>query len=513
MKPDTGRIKVNIFILLLAVINVVIHLLVINNLEYHRDELLYFSLGLHPSTGYETVPPMIGWIAWLMHHLFGFSLFSVRIFPALMSGVMVFLISAMTRELGGGSYARVLAAIALIISGFSLRSFELYMPVHIDLFFWTLLLYIIIRYVNSGSDRYLLLIGVVAGLALLNKYLIGLLFLSLVVVVPFTSYRRIFSNKKFWTGLILGLVIFSPNLIWQITHQLPVFHHLSELERTQLVNVDRKGFLGDQLIMPAVASFFTVAGLIYLIIDRKGVKYRFLLITGLLVVVILFLLKGKSYYTLGIFPFLIAAGAVSWSNILKKNWSRVLFPLVMTGLTIPVLPMMLPVCKAECLVKYFSSVEKKFGFKSIRRFEDGSIHSLPQDYADVLGWEELTRIASKAWDMVPDKKAAFIYCENYGQAGAITLIGRNYGLPEAVSFNESFIYWIPKQFNPDIKYLIYINNELGDDVKELFKKITLVGKISDKLAREYGTQVYLCEDPAGSFNFFWTERLEALGNE
>ena len=100
-----------------------------------------------------------------------------------------------------------------------------------------------------------------------------------------------------------------------------------------------------------------------------------------------------------------------------------------------------------------------------RRFEDGSIHSLPQDYADMLGWEEMTSLADKAYNMIGDKESAFIYGENYGEAGAITVIGKKYGLPEAVSFNESFQYWIPVQFNPDIKSVIYINDEPGDDIK------------------------------------------------
>ena len=78
-----------------------------------------------------------------------------------------------------------------------------------------------------------------------------------------------------------------------------------------------------------------------------------------------------------------------------------------------------------------------------RRFEDGSIHSLPQDYADMLGWEEMTALAAKAYNMIGDKESAFIYAENYGEAGAITVIGKKYGLPEAVSFNESFQYWAP----------------------------------------------------------------------
>ncbi len=510
MKSISDKDRSNLLILLLALINVFIHLLVINNLEYHRDELLYFSLGLHPATGYETVPPMIGWIAWLMQHIFGYSLFAVRIFPAVISGVMVLLVSEITRELGGSLYARILAATGFIISIFGLRTFELFQPVHIDMLFWTLLIYIIIKYINTTSEKFLIFIGIVAGASLLNKYLIGLLFLGLLTVVPFTPYRKILSNKKFWLGLAVGFTIFLPNLIWQFVHDFPVFHHLSELERTQLVNVDRKGFLMDQLLMPGAATFITVAGLFYLFINKSVARYRFLGIVVLLVVAVLYLLKGKSYYTIGLFPFLMAAGAVSWEKILKIIWLKLLFLVVLVAMTIPILPMGLPVYKAKGLVKYFSVVEKKHGLTIGRRFEDGSIHSLPQDYADMIGWEELTSIADKAYNMIGDKKASFIYCENYGQAGAITIIGKKYGLPEAVSFNESFIYWIPKKFDPDITSFIYINDELGKDIQLLFKKITLVGSISNPDAREYGTQVYLCEEPRGSFNEFWEKRLERL---
>ena len=78
----------------IALLNVISHLVFSYNLEYHRDELLYFSLGSHPAFGYATVPPMIGWVAWIMQQLFGNSIFAVRLFPALMSGLMIFLVSA-----------------------------------------------------------------------------------------------------------------------------------------------------------------------------------------------------------------------------------------------------------------------------------------------------------------------------------------------------------------------------------------------------------------------------------
>jgi hypothetical protein len=176
------------------------------------------------------------------------------------------------------------------------------------------------------------------------------------------------------------------------------------------------------------------------------------------------------------------------------------------------LPIGLPVFKPAGLVAYFKNLELKYGIVIGRRFEDGSIHSLPQDYADMIGWEELASITNKAYQMIGDKKASFIYCENYGQAGAVTIIGKKYGLPEAVCFNESFKYWIPTKFNPDITSLIYINGKLGKDVQMLFNKSTLIGKISDPDAREFGTSVYLCEDPKVSFNEFWTNRLKDLSD-
>jgi hypothetical protein len=497
-------------IFLLAIINVAIHLYFGKNLEYHRDELLYFSLGMHPAFGYATVPPVIGWIAWLMQNLFGYSVFAVRLFPALMGGVMVFLISAIAKELGGSGYARILAAVGLMVSVFGLRTFLLFMPVHIDLMFWTLLFYLIVRYINTSSDKYLFLIGLTAGIALLNKYLIGLLLFILIIIIPFTRYRTIFRNRKFLFGLLAGLIVFLPNLIWQIVNGLPVINHLGELARTQLVHVSKTSFLIDQIASPTAASLLTIAGIIYLFVNKDARKYRFLGLTVISVIITLILLQGKSYYTQGVFPFLIAAGAVSWEKILKTKLARLFLVFLILIITLPIIPIGVPVFKKGKLVEYFNHLKTKYGMDFMCRFEDNSIHSLPQDYADMLGWKELAAVTARAWDMVPDKKAALIYCENYGQAGAVTIIGRKYHLPEAVCFSESFRYWIPKQFDPDIKSIIYINDEPGDDIRKLFRKITKEGSISDPDAREFGTSVYLCEDPVSSFNEFWTARIKNI---
>jgi hypothetical protein len=502
--------KIDLPILLMALFCTVLHLLFIGNLEYHRDELLYFSLGQHPAFGYASVPPLIGWIAWLMEHLFGYSLFAVRIFPAAMSGIMVWLVSSLAVELGGKHYAKLLAGLGIIIPVFALRSFSLYMPVQLELFFWTLAIFLVIKYINTDLDKYLLIFGVVAGIALLNKYLIGLLFLIMLMIIPFTPHRKILGKKMFWVGLAAGAIIFLPNIIWQITHGMPVFRHMSELASTQLTHVDRTSFLVEQITSPGAASILTVAGIIYLLVNRSAARYRFLGLAVIGVILSLMLLHGKSYYTQGVFPFLIAAGAVSYESIFIKWYTRTVLPLVLVILTIMILPFGLPVFKTEGLKKYFDHLESAYGVDLGRTFEDATKHSLPQDYADMLGWEELTALTNKAYRMIEDKSSSFIYAENYGQAGAITVIGKKYNLPEAVSFSESFVYWFPRQFKTEIKSGIYINHELGEDVGKIFSKITEIGKISDPDAREFGATVYLLQDPVISFNQFWNERTRSL---
>ena len=497
-------------IICMALLSLYIHLAFINNLEYHRDELLYFSLGMHPAGGYASVPPLIGWIAWLMQNIFGYSVLAVRIFPAVLGCVMIILSAAMARELGGTRYASFLSALGLLISVFFLRSFGLFHPVHIEIFLWTLIIYVIIKYINTQKNKFLIVFGCLAGVALLNKYLSGMLLIGLLAIIPFTKYREVLGRKMFWTGIGAGFLIFLPNMVWQVARGLPVFNHIGELYDTQLVNMDFPLFLSEQLLMPFAGTFLTVAGIIFLLAGGKMKRYRFLGYLSIFIIAGLMLLKGKGYYTLGIFPLLIVSGAVSYDSWLKGYLPRILFPLILVLLTLPVLPMGLPVFDAKGLIKYFSNLDKKYGIDVGRRFEDGSIHSLPQDYADMLGWEEMTALADKAYRMADDQKAAFIYCENYGEAGAITVIGKKYNLPEAVSFNESFQYWAPPQFNPDIKSVVYINDEPGDDIKTLFGKITLVGRISNPDAREYGTGIFLCEEPSGSFNLFWKTRLQEI---
>ena len=187
----------------------------------------------------------------------------------------------------------------------------LFHPVHIEIFLWTLSIYMIIKYINTQNDKFLIFFGIVAGVALLNKYLAGMLFIGLLVIIPFTRYREVLRKKMFWTGIAAGFLIFLPNLVWQAVKGFPVFHHIGELYDTQLVHMDFPLFLPNSFLCHFAGTILTIAGLIFLLTGRKSEKFRFLGFLALFIIAGLMLLKGKSYYTLGIFPLLIVSRSSS----------------------------------------------------------------------------------------------------------------------------------------------------------------------------------------------------------
>jgi hypothetical protein len=502
--------NLNVWIGAIAVFNIAIHLVFYDTLGFHRDELLYFSLGANPSAGYASVPPFTGIMAWLMIKIAGSNLFSARLLPAIFSGFMVLLASGIVKELKGGNYARVLAAIGIVLTPINLRGFYFFQPVFFDVFFWTLIFWILLKWINTANDKWLVLLGIATGIGLMNKYLILLQIICLCIVIPFTPYRTVFRNRSLYVAAGIALLIFLPNLIWQAVHGLPVITHMKALNDSQLVHVSRVNFLTDQVLIGFMSSLLILPGLFAPLFSRSLKLARPMIIVSFLVIFILLLLRGKSYYTAGILPFLVCSGAVFWERTLRSPALRIVLPALMILLSIPAFPLGIPVWRAEKLAEYFAGMKRITGFDAVLRDEDGRYNALPQDYADMLGWDELTEAAAKAYARVEDKDASLIYCENYGEAGAITILGKKYGLPPPVSFSESFFYWAPRDFEKEITSVIYINDEMGKDVESLFGDIQIIGSISNPLAREYGTKVYLCKKPATSFNAFWRKRVKEV---
>ncbi|WP_157976161.1 ArnT family glycosyltransferase [Lewinella sp. IMCC34191] len=491
----------SIWVTAFTLLAIVLHLYAATSLSYHRDELLYFALGYHPDWGYPSVPPVIGWLAGLVRITLGTSVFAVKFLPAVLSGVFVWLIAAIVKEMRGGTFATVLACATAVFMPVSLRTFHLFQPVHLDLIWWTVLTLLLLRYLNTARSRYLLYLGVVVGVALLTKYLVllwvGGLLLGLLIFRP-----TIFRERHLYYGAGIALLIWVPNLLWQVTHDWAAVGHLQALSRQQLVNVNRMNILTDQLTMAFAGSLLLVPGLFQLLR-----RYRVLATAVCFTFAVLLLLRGKSYYAMGTFPALITAGAVLWEKWLGPTGWRYVLPVAMVVLTVPILPLGLPVIGEAALVTYFQDLERDYGIVPGRRWEDGKIHPLPQDYADQLGWTELQQALVAAYAQEPSPETTALYCENYGQAGAALMVKGHQGVPEPISFSDAFNYWVPDSLSEPFTAFYYINDEPASDLDDWFGQVEVVGAIDKPEAREYGTRIYRYSEPLRPFQEFWTARL------
>ena len=145
------------------------------------------------------------------------------------------------------------------------------------------------------------------------------------------------------------------------------------------------------------------------------------------------------------------------------------------------------------------------------KWEDQQLHATTQDYADMLGWEELSIQVSNTYRLIPENERALttIFANNYGQAGALDHYRKKYAYPATVCLSSSYALWSPETINT--KHFIYIDDEYPDDLEHAFKKVVKVSQIENPYAREKGTSVYLLSYPIESIlPIYQQHRLEAL---
>jgi len=164
-----------------------------------------------------------------------------------------------------------------------------------------------------------------------------------------------------------------------------------------------------------------------------------------------------------------------------------------------VMPAALPLFSPEKEADFVKNVVKIPGLQGILRWEDGKYYALPQDFADMIGWQEIADMTGQAWQAIPDKSNAAIYAENYGMAGAIEHFGKKYAVPPVLSFSDNYRYWLPDALPSGFKTLLYVNDELGDDMPGFFEKIELVDRLDMPLSRQHGVLVFRCENPRPAF--------------
>ncbi len=495
---------------LLALIKFILPFLLQNSAyEPHRDEFLYVAEAHHMAWGFMEIPPLLSVFAWLTN-LFGAGFFWLKLWPSLFGALTYIIVGKTILSFGGRAFALFLAFLPFVFGAF-LRIHFLFQPNFLDVFFWTMIAFSLIRYIQTEKNKWLYVLGISAGLGMNSKYSIAFFIIAIMASLLVTRHRKIFLNKHLYAAALIALLIFLPNLAWQYNHHFPVLVHMDELKRTQLQYISRPSFLIDQLLMNLPCVFIWIAGL-YFTIFKEGGRYRVFAWAYMFTLLLLLYFQGKSYYSLGAYPILFAFGAYHLERFTVARYRvlryvLIIFPIAFGTLIIPLL---LPVAKPAALANYYK--KRHLDKTGSLRWEDLKDHPLPQDFADMLGWEEIAQKTAKAYASLSDeeKSKTMIFCDNYGQAGAVNFYAKKYDLPVAYSNNASFLYWLPHPVHIDNLILVTDDQqEMQHDFLKDFRSVILSDSVTNEYAREKGSLIIIMKGANEKFNEMFYKKIEA----
>ncbi len=482
---------------LLALAGAVAALLVVTSgrYGYHRDELYFLVAGRHPDWGYPDQPPLTPVIARLMDALAPGSLVALRLPSALAGAAIVLVTGLIARELGGSRRAQLVAASCAAVSAVTLVTGHIVSTTTYDVLFSALLCWLLARAVRTGTDGLLVPAGLVLGLGLLNKTLIGLLAAALVVGLLAVGPKKLLRSPWLGGGALVALVLGAPYVVWQALNGWP------QLEMSRLIAGEgdqggRLGFVPFQLLLvsPVLVPVW-VAGLVRLLRAPEARPFRFLGVGYLVLAGFLLLTGGKAYYLAGAYPALLASGAIATDGWLAEGARQTRRWLLVAAVALSAV------------------VGAVVGLAVLPARALGPVLAVNPDAGEQLAWPGFVETVAGVWDgLSPSEQGlAVIVTQNYGQAGAIERYGPARGLPLPYSGHNGFARWrVPVGAAGPVVVVGYADADLRDRFFASCQQRATVDNGLDLDTEEQGTPIWVCAAPVKPWSQLWPE-LTHLG--
>ncbi len=456
-----------------AAIVIAIHLLTNSTLGFHTDELYYLDSGRHPAFGYVDYPPIVPLLGRLETGLLGVSPWTLRLLPSLLGGFLVALSAAYVRRLGGSLRLQGIALLSAIAAPFLLGTNWVFQTVTFDQVTWMVSMYWFLCLVTERQPKYWIYLGITLGIGLEVKYTIAGLIVGIAVAILLTpSLRSELRTKYPWLAAAVALLIWAPNLAWQVVEGFP-----------SLAYITNHGGSGGgpviYLIQFGVYFSFLIpvwlAGMVALFRSRElrpiGIACA--------VPLVVFLFFGKSYYAAGTIPIAVAQGLMAISRITR--------PRLRSGLEIAVV--------ATTVLEFIT-----FFFLVVPVTPPDRIHATRLDtvnevFADSVGWDDVAKQVTTIYDSLPASQRAgtVIISAYYGVPGALQVYDNPSVRPIAVSPQLSDWYWLPN--NLTATYALMVDYQ-PSDVTWMCNSPTLVAHITvpyQVIGLEQGAPVTFCQ--------------------
>jgi hypothetical protein len=478
----------------IAAIIALVHILTNNRYGFHRDELQFLSDAHHLDWGFVPYPPFTPLVERISLSIFGVSMVGLRLFSVIAQATVVVVTGLMARELGGGRLAQVTAALAIALAPLPLFEGTEFQYTTFDYLWWVLIAYLVIRLLKSENPRWWLAIGAVMGIGLQTKYTMAFYASGILGGILLTRARRYLLSGWFWAGMALALAIFLPNLIWQFKHDFISLHFLQHIHKRDVGQGRADGFFRDQfwICTNLCSAPLWIAGLIGYLRDRR---YRMLAWMYLIPLTLFVAGKGRGYYLGAAYPMLMAMGAVlaeHWVESLSKIPRRTIEAVFLTAVLADGLLMgavVIPVATSGPLMKFALQ-------------NNG-------DLREEIGWDELVKTVAGIRDSLPPEQRDHvgILVRNYGEQGAIEILGPAYHLPPPISGINSA--WLRGYPTPQPTTLIVLGTS-REDADRMYTSCRVAGHNGNSLGvkneeSEDHPDIFVCGSPRQPWPEFWED--------
>ena len=479
----------------IAAVVALVHVLTNGRYGFHRDELQVLSDARHLDWGFVPYPPLTPVVERISMSVFGLSLVGLRLASVIAQAILIVVAGLMARELGGGRLAQVTTALAVALSPLALFEGTEFQYTTFDNLWWVLIAYFVIRLLKTEDPRWWLAIGATIGIGFQTKYTMGFFLCGVMGGVLLTNARRYLASGWFWGGMAFGFAICAPNLLWQAKHGFISLHFLQHIHQRDVEEGRAQGFLWDQFWLCAnlFAAPLWIAGLVGYLRERR---YRMLGWMYLIPLALFWVGKGRGYYLGGAYPMLMAMGGVvgerwvrSFSKIPRRSVEALFFTgLVACGLAVSVI--IIPWASSGRLMKF--------------ALENNG------DLREEIGWDEMVKTVAGIRDSLPPaQQSAGVLVGNYGEQGAIEILGPAYHLPLPISLTNSA--WLRGYPEPTPSALIIVG--FSDEwVEENFTGCRLAGHNTNSLGvkneeTKDHPDIFVCGGPRQSWLEFWKNHL------
>jgi hypothetical protein len=458
---------------------------------YHRDELYFIAAGSHRAFGYPDQPPLVPLLCWAMHQLAPGSLLVLRL-PSALAAATTTVVAGSDRPrdrryLARPGDRRIVRCIVRLRSGY--RHFVT--TTTFDLLSTSALCWLLIRAVARRSGPSLLAAGVVAGIGCEAKPQVALVAVVAVVLLAIIGPRWPFRSPWLAGGIAAAVLLAAPYVAWQATHGWPQLTVAGNVGGS--AEGGRAGFVPFQLVMvsPVVVPVW-IAGLIAPFRRGPLQPLRFLPLLYAVLAVAYVIGDGKAYYLASLYPTLLGVGALpvaEWTTRSRRASLRTILLSVGVAASIAVSALIgLPLLPTTAL-------------------QGSAVMAINPDQGETVGWPRFIDTVSQAWQSIPaaDREHTVLFTVNYGEAGALDLLGGSRGLPRAYSGHNGFSEW--GRPGPNATRALVIGYDSASDAAPYFAGCTKLASIDNGVGlhnQEQGLPVMLCH-PRSTWAALWPQ--------